>query len=79
MIAYFLSVKPGNVAARKLHYRMVRTKITNEAANDEMWSTDDSEEDEEEYDKDLQGHTKNCMIRDTDLEKSNHESMHDNR
>ena len=45
-VAFFLSVKPGNRAARKLHFRMVKTKILNEQQNNEMWSTDDEVEDD---------------------------------
>lgn len=47
ILLYLISVKPGNEKARKIHFRMVKVNVTTQQENDDMWSTDDEQEEGE--------------------------------
>lgn len=47
-VLYFVSVKPGNVKAEKIIYRMIKVKVTTQEENDAMYSTDSDSSDNED-------------------------------
>jgi hypothetical protein len=44
LILYFVSVRPANKKALRIHYRMIRSSVNTQQQNDAMWSTDDQSE-----------------------------------